>query len=256
MRFVRNLAAALSLYSRIPVPRFVWREDDLKYNLVFLPWVGAIVGAIVYALTFLPGWGALPTLAKTAALALVPLLATGGFHLDGFMDVQDALRSYKPREEKLRILKDPHIGAFAVISAAVLALFWLGALSVLVDRGDRAALVPYAASFYEARCAAALLAYTLKPAKKDGMLARETRTRDPKILAALAFETALGVLPLWRAPAALAASVLAFSWSAFRFKRLVYREFGGVTGDTAGYFIVWTECAAAVLYALLASLKL
>ena len=47
-------------------------------------------------------------------LAII-LLVTGGIHMDGYMDTMDALHSYGSREKKLEILKDSHIGAFAVI---------------------------------------------------------------------------------------------------------------------------------------------
>ena len=47
-------------------------------------------------------------------LAII-LLVTGGIHMDGYMDTMDALHSYGNREKKLEILKDSHIGAFAVI---------------------------------------------------------------------------------------------------------------------------------------------
>ena len=45
-----------------------------------------------------------------------------GFHVDGFMDTMDALHSYQPRERKLEILKDSHIGAFSVIKLAEFGL--------------------------------------------------------------------------------------------------------------------------------------
>ena len=47
--------------------------------------------------------------------AAIPLVITGGFHVDGFMDTMDALCSNQGRERKLEILKDPHTGAFACI---------------------------------------------------------------------------------------------------------------------------------------------
>ena len=93
MKFLRNIAAAFSLYSRIPVPRFQWKEDDLKYHLVFLPWVGAIIGALEILIVAFADFAYLPDLATVVLLALAPLVVSGGFHLDGFMDVQDALRS-------------------------------------------------------------------------------------------------------------------------------------------------------------------
>lgn len=52
---------------------------------------------------------------RAAGFCLVPVLVTGGIHLDGFADTYDALSSYGDAEKKLEILKDPHCGAFAVI---------------------------------------------------------------------------------------------------------------------------------------------
>ncbi len=63
-----------------------------------------------------------------------PLLLTGGFHVDGFMDTMDAFHSYQPKERKLEILKDSHIGAFAVIMLAVYGLIYMGAFSEITDK--------------------------------------------------------------------------------------------------------------------------
>ena len=45
------------------------------------------------------------------------------------LDTSDALHSYQPRERKLEILKDSHAGAFAIITAVVYFLFYLGVYS-------------------------------------------------------------------------------------------------------------------------------
>lgn len=70
---------------------------------------------------------------------LIPIAVTGGFHIDGFMDTMDAFHSYKPREEKLAILKDSHIGAFAVIMLASYGLLFMGAFSQIMN--DKAFIV-------------------------------------------------------------------------------------------------------------------
>lgn len=44
----------------------------------------------------------------------MPLLVTGGIHIDGFSDTMDALSSHAERQKKLEIMDDPHIGAFGV----------------------------------------------------------------------------------------------------------------------------------------------
>ena len=62
---------------------------------------------------------------RGASFVLLPVLVTGGIHMDGFLDTTDALSSWQPREKKLEILKDSHAGAFAIImgcSYFVLAL--------------------------------------------------------------------------------------------------------------------------------------
>ena len=46
---------------------------------------------------------------------LIPVLVTGGIHLDGLLDTADALSSWQTRERRLEILKDSHAGAFAII---------------------------------------------------------------------------------------------------------------------------------------------
>ena len=63
----------------------------------------------------------------------IPILITGGFHVDGFLDTCDALHSYQPRERKLEILKDSHIGAFAVIMLALYGLIFLGGFSEITE---------------------------------------------------------------------------------------------------------------------------
>ena len=59
----------------------------------------------------------------------LPVLITGGIHLDGFCDTLDALGSRQPQERKLEILKDSNSGAFAVIGCGLYFLltfvFWM-----------------------------------------------------------------------------------------------------------------------------------
>ena len=62
-------------------------------------------------------------------LVLIPVFVRGGIHLDGLLDTADALNSYQPRERKLEILKDSNAGAFAVITALVYFLLYLGVYS-------------------------------------------------------------------------------------------------------------------------------
>lgn len=94
----------------------------------FFPWVGAVIGLASWGVYQAGGWLAdrqetlssgIPgssNLFLTILLVLIPIFITGGIHLDGFLDTQDALSSYQPMERRLEILKDSHAGAFAIIS--------------------------------------------------------------------------------------------------------------------------------------------
>ena len=52
---------------------------------------------------------------QAAVAVLIPVLVTGGIHLDGFLDTSDAL-SWQVTERRFEILKDPHTGAFVIIA--------------------------------------------------------------------------------------------------------------------------------------------
>ena len=126
-----SLVIAFSMYSRIPMPMVAWTEKGMKYALCFFPAVGIAVGAAVAAfwqLSRLLGLGDLSRLCVETAL---PLLITGGIHMDGFLDTVDARSSHQSRERKLEILKDPHAGAFAIAGCGVYLLFYAAAFSEL-----------------------------------------------------------------------------------------------------------------------------
>lgn len=111
---------AISMFTVIPLPRYQWDDEGGKNIMKFYPVIGLIVGLIWYgSFRLLNLLGA--SIMVTAAITLIiPFVLTGMLHLDGYMDVCDALLSRRNKEEKLRILKDPHTGAFAVISVVML----------------------------------------------------------------------------------------------------------------------------------------
>ena len=99
---------AFSMYSRIPVPGSEWTKEHMKYTLCFFPAVGVIVGLLVICWSDFSRFLDFGMPARTAGLTLIPVIVTGGIHMDGFMDTADALGSFRGKEKKLLILKDPH----------------------------------------------------------------------------------------------------------------------------------------------------
>lgn len=234
--FFKPFWIALSTYSVIPVPQFGWSEENLKYSICFFPFVGVICGAA------LAGWSALCTLLDcsrflfAAIAACIPLLVTGGIHMDGYMDTVDALASHQPREKKLTILKDPNCGAFAVTYCAVYLLLCLGLMYELSQSQLVFALCP---GFILSRALSALCALRLPNARKGGMLDSYTHSAHKKraafamgIVAVLAWGAMTALYPL---PGFLA-GLLAVLW-VLGYRNMTLKQFGGVTGDTAGFFL-------------------
>ena len=167
MRIIKSFFIAVSMYSKIPVPQFEWKEDDMKYIFCFFPWIGALIGGCIFFWNELCNYRHIGILCRTAVDAAIPLFLTGGIHVDGFMDTMDALHSYSQREKKLEILKDSHIGAFAVIMLAVYGLVYLGVFSEIESN---VMLKIVCSGCFLSRCLCGISAVSFPLAKKDGML--------------------------------------------------------------------------------------
>ncbi len=240
MRILKSFIIAVSIYSRIPVPRFEWKEEDMKYTFCFFPWIGALVGGCIYLWNRLCDMCGAGILCRVMADAAIPLFITGGFHVDGFMDTMDALHSYSPRERKLEILKDSHIGAFAVIMLAAYGLVFTGAFSE-IESGAPLKIV--CAGFFLSRCLCGISAVSFPLAKKEGMLhffADSSRKKAVKITLYLQSAACIGFMlsqSLYAGLAVTAAALLSLACYYCRSRK----EFGGVTGDTAGYYVLFSE---------------
>ncbi len=251
--FFKSIAVAFSMYSKIPMPRFEWKNEDMKYMLCFFPWIGAVIGGLVFFWAWLCDRIGIGFMCYSLIGTVIPLLITGGFHVDGFMDTMDALHSYQPRERKLEILKDSHIGAFAVIMLATYGLIYIAAFSY-VDKGF--VLGVFCAGFFLSRTLSGLGVVYLKGARTNGMLfesANNAHKRNVKIALFVQLFACMAFM-IWLEP--LTGSVLVItallSFAFYRWKS--YKEFGGITGDTAGYFVLICECAMCVAAAIISIL--
>jgi len=252
MTIIRNIIVAFSMYSRIPMPRLDIKDEDMKYSLSFIWLIGLVIAAIEYFILTIGDLFALPLFVKTVLWAIVPIVITGGFHIDGFMDLMDAFNSYKTKEEKLKILKDPHIGAFSVISLAVYGGFYISFSYMLLTSANMNYIVLACIGFILLRALGALLSITLTHAKTSGMLHEETKSTDKvsKIILLLAIIASLLVVLSFNIKAALFLTFLLTLYTVY-FRNKCYKEFGGVNGDTIGYYITVGELLVIFLAAVL-----
>lgn len=254
MHILKSMVIAFSIYSKIPVPQFDWKEEDMKYMLCFFPWIGAVIGGCICLWKVLGEYLGVQPLCYVLIGTAIPLLITGGFHVDGFMDTMDAFHSYQPKEKKLEILKDPHIGAFSVI---ILALYGLIYVAVFSEITDTILLKIVAAGFFLARCLSGISVVCFPSAKKDGMLsyfadnAQKQKVKGILIMqAVICAAVMLRESVVWGSVVCITALAV-FLYYYYRSKK----ELGGITGDTAGYFVVLCEGSMMVVAALINCLR-
>ena len=238
MRVFSSLVIAFSTYSRLPMPRVDWTDANRRYALCFFPLIGLAVGGFLALWLWVCDLLAISAFLRGTVGAVIPLLITGGIHMDGLMDTSDALASWQPREKRLEILKDHHVGAFAVLVCAGYLLVMAGLLSEC-GLGDAVFLT---ACFLLSRAASAALSVSLKQARPGGMLEGFARTAAGRaVLICAALYGFCGVFAVcarspWGLlmPAALGAVTV---W----YIHMARKNFGGVTGDLAGWFLQMAE---------------
>ena len=234
MTILQTIAVAFAMFSAIPVPQFQWNEKNMRYTMCAFPLIGLVIGLAWCVCGALP----LPGLAKAAGFALIPVWITGGIHLDGYADTCDALSSYGDREKKLEILKDPHCGAFAVIRLCSYFLAYFALCTCINFTPRVGALWTMALMLERALSGYAVAAFPM--AKNTGLAHTFASAADKakvrRWLDILSAVLCVGIFCLGGGGMILAA--LAALWRYYTVSR---KQFGGITGDLAGWFLQRAE---------------
>ena len=247
MKIFTGLYMAWGNFLTIPCPLKKWDSDLKNYMLGFLPSVGLILGALWAAFSLLLVLIGTPFLVMSFAITFVLFAFCGFMHLDGFMDCSDAIMSRKPLEIKQQILKDSHCGAFSVVSVVFMLLAYYSCISTAisgsVDFVDLC-LIPVLS---RAVAGASIL---LRKPIGHSQYAEGAGAEDSAQKKKAAFLILLQVLlfcgiGLFIATSFLATLIVIIATVLGTFFATVYgkRQLGGMSGDIAGFSIVWGELA-------------
>ena len=251
MNVLQGLLLALSSFSKIPVPQIEWREENMRYMMCFFPVVGLAIGLVLALWTGLSqavGFG--PTL-YGAGIALLPVVVSGGIHLDGFCDVVDAQSSHAEPVRKREILKDPHSGAFAAIAVAAYIVAYAAVASEL-SIGWRVVLL-LTMMHVASRCMSGIATVAYPTSSSKGMLSMfHESARGKQILMTLVIELAIcGVVMM--ATCLPAGIVLLVGLVCLALLHpFAKSQFGGMSGDLAGFFLQTAELAMLVALVVIA----
>lgn len=235
-----------SMFCSLPFPCKEWEEKSRPYMLLFLPVVGLELGILWVLLDKLLSYFTISGFIYGIVMCAWPYLATGFMHLDGFMDVTDAVCSWRNLEQRRVILKDSHVGSFAVVWCILLILAGFSMFASVPADADKWCLlfIPVVS-----RCCSSLAIMQLKPMNTSQYAGISAYPKWNKmflvpliilcIIAGFLLSVKSGIVLL----AGLAGYAVALKKS--------YDSLEGMNGDISGFCICISELCAVAALALL-----
>ena len=86
-KLFKGFIMSLSMFTIIPTPYIEWDDDGARNMMKFYPIIGGIVGVIWSMIYYLMSILNISMVLKSTIIMIVPFIATGMLHLDGFMNV-------------------------------------------------------------------------------------------------------------------------------------------------------------------------
>ena len=263
---------AWGMFCAIPCPHKVWDEDKRRWMLIMYPALGLMLGVLWFALYGVLLALEMPVVLTAAVMTVYPFLISGCIHLDGFMDVNDAVLSRRDLKERQRILKDSHVGSFAVIRTIMLFLFFFAAMLVIAGRNSLLDGAFLGALMASSRGAAALDTMHKAPLSTS-QYAKMNSAEENAVGAGGSKQTAAGTvwIIVWEVLALALALLLQYlrtSHGAVFYYPMLFtgplfahlaamvagtlarRQLGGMSGDIAGYEMVIGELTGVLAIAL------
>ncbi|NLX64209.1 MAG: adenosylcobinamide-GDP ribazoletransferase [Clostridiaceae bacterium] len=245
MSFLRSIALGFAMFSRIPMPRVEWTKENMRYMICAFPFVGMVIGLLVWVWLRLSNLLALGTIIFAAGLTCIPIAATGGIHLDGFCDTVDALASNAEPEKKREILKDPHTGAFAVIFVCAYLLAYFALCTEIPREVDAVWILGIIHIMIRSTVGFGVLYY---PAiNSQGLfftISSSSRRKSAAIILCLIFASCAAILTLidglFMGIVITMVTIICAIYIYFMSKN----KFGGMSGDISGYWLQIAELAA------------
>ena len=231
---------AWGTYCAVPCPKKLWSEDARVWTVVYLPVIGLLIGALWTLIIWAVNALHLPRFLAAALCTASPFLLSGFFHLDGFMDCCDAILSRRDLPRRQEILKDSHVGSFAVICVALL---FLTEFAVFCDMDAVTRLTAFVLLPAAVRCASALAVERLKPMKTSQFAGgfAEKKAKKQTVWLLVIFAAVIAAALLISDEASLACGVGAFCAGMCAIANA--KQLGGMNGDCAGCAVTVGELA-------------
>ena len=128
-----SLLAALSFLTIFPARRAAdVTQQAISNSRGWFPLVGLLIGLVLVGLDWALAY-ALPAYLTAALLVAILIVINRALHLDGLMDTCDGLFGGDTPERRREIMRDSHVGAFAVAGAVSVVLIKYAAILSLIS---------------------------------------------------------------------------------------------------------------------------
>ena len=242
--YLHAFAMCQSMFCSIPAPQ-IWDEKAKDRMLLFLPIVGLEIGAIWAGLAWLCRLLNLPSMITALVLSAYPYIVTGFLHLDGYMDVTDAVKSWRDLERRREILKDSHVGSFAVIGIVLLMLAQF-AFFASAPAGTNFLILIFVPAV--SRCCSSLAVTGLKPMSTSQYAdQKKPKSHMVALTVMLCIFLGAGFMLCGKYGFALIGGIVGYALALHR----GYKSLDGMNGDISGYALTIGELCAVAVYALI-----
>ena len=236
-----------SMFCALPFPCKIWEEKARNKMLLFLPVIGLEIGFLWFLLNWILESMGISKLVAGFLMSIFPYLITGFIHLDGYLDVTDAICSWRDLEERRRILKDSHVGAFAVIWCVLILLAGFSLFSSVSQMADSRCLILVPVI---SRCCSALAVLNLKAMQSSQYAGGQEcapKWHSVFLIILVVCCTLAGFVYFGKYGFVLAGGLTGYVFALVK----SYRSLKGMNGDISGYCLIISELCAVAVYALL-----
>lgn len=235
-RIWNSFRLAFAMYSVIPARQVEKTKENMRYLLCFVPWTGAIMAFLISEWRIIHPYLLDYELLRSVVCVMIPLLLSGGAHMDGFFRTVDALSSHQPRKGKLDILQDSHSGYFAIITCVSYFLIIVGLWSEMPIDGWPVIVFGFILS--RSLYGLSILWFPHTRESKCSMYVPDDGKGRMIVTTVLVLYTLLSAFFMLRMNLVVGLGCLAGALIAFLYYCWVaFKHFGGITEDIASFFV-------------------
>lgn len=247
---VDSFLAAFAMYSGIPMPEAAYRKEHRKYVLYFFPMIGIAIGVLLSVWSRICEKCGFGQVCFALVGTVLPVIVTGGVHLEQFQDIAGVLRLHEKKKRKPEAIKDVQTGTCSGAASICFCMLYGAGLTLIWKENQ---LLLLGLSFVISRILSGMSLVWFPAAKGEGVsypFSSASHKRTVRIvltaLLVLAFISAVLIQPVIGAVMALAAM---WVWTYYFY--MSKRRFGGITDDSAGYFLCLCELSSVLVIGMI-----